>query len=58
MAVARVQTGIRLTETVYGKLVTVAAKNKRSVNNYVETLIEKHLEDIEREEGPIEVTKR
>ena len=56
MAVNKIQTGLRLDESVYGKLKTIATKERRSINNLVEILIQDYLERYEQENGEIPIT--
>lgn len=51
MAIAKIQTGLRLDETVYGKLKTLSIQEGRSLNNLAEYIIKKYLEDYEAKNG-------
>lgn len=53
MAVSKIQTGLRINETTYAKLKTLSAKENRSINNLVEYIIQKYLEDFENTNGAI-----
>lgn len=53
MAVSKIQTGLRINETTYAKLKTLSAKENRSINNLVEYIIQKYLEDFENTNGTI-----
>ena len=44
---------LRLTDEVFNKVGTLATEEHRSVTNYIEFVLLKHLEDVERERGPI-----
>jgi len=54
MAVAKIQTGLRLDEKVYGKLKTLSIQEGRSLNNLAEYIIRKYLEDYETKNGPLD----
>ena len=54
MAVAKVQTGIRLVPSMYGKLKRLAKDDTRTVNNLVEFILRRYLDEYEREHGEIE----
>ena len=53
MAVAKIQTGLRLDEKVYGKLKTLSIQEGRSLNNIAEFIIRKYLEDYEEKNGEL-----
>lgn len=53
MPAAKIQTGLRLEETVYGKLKTLSIQEGRSLNNLVEYIIKKYLDDFEAKNGPL-----
>ena len=53
MADSKIQTGLRINETTYAKLKTLSAKEKLSINNLVEYIIQKYLEDFENTNGTI-----
>lgn len=53
MAVAKIQTGLRLDEKVYGKLKTLSIQEGRSLNNLAEFIIRKYLEDYEEKNGEL-----
>ena len=44
---------LRLTDEVFNKVGTLATEEHRSVTNYIEFVLLKHLEEVERERGPI-----
>ena len=56
MAVNKIQTGLRIDETTYAKLKTLSVKEKRSINNLVEYIIQKYLNDFEKSNGTIPLT--
>lgn len=53
MAVSKIQTGLRIEEGTYAKLRTLSAREGRSLNNLVEYIIRKYLEDYEAEHGTL-----
>ncbi len=54
MATTKIQTGLRLNETSYEKLRALASREARSLNNLVEYIIQRYLEDYETTNGPIQ----
>ena len=52
---SKVQTGLRLDEVLYGKLKTLSENENRSINNFVETLVRKHIEGYETAHGAIQI---
>jgi hypothetical protein len=55
MSVIKIQTGLRIDETTYGKLKTLAQQENRSLNNLVEYIIRQYLTEFEKKNGPLEV---
>lgn len=53
MAVNKIQTGLRINETTYAKLKTLSESENRSLNNLVEYIIQKYLNDFEKNNGTI-----
>ncbi|MCX4328300.1 MAG: hypothetical protein OSJ45_13575 [Lachnospiraceae bacterium] len=53
MAANKIQTGLRINETTYAKLKTISIKENRSINNLVEYVIQKYLNDYEENNGSI-----
>ena len=53
MAINKIQTGLRISEETYAKLKTLSEKENRSLNNLVEYIIQKYLEDFEIANGSI-----
>lgn len=51
MAVAKIQTGLRIDEEVYGKLKTLSIQEGRSLNNLVEYIIKRYLDNYEAANG-------
>lgn len=46
---------LRLSDEVYDKIARLANKEHRSMTNYIEFVLLKHLNEIEQKRGPIEV---
>lgn len=44
---------LRLSEEVFDKIGILATDEHRSLTNYIEFVLLKHLEEVERERGPI-----
>lgn len=44
---------LRLTDEVFDKIGVLATNEHRSMTNYIEYVLLKHIEDIEQERGPI-----
>lgn len=55
MAVSKIQTGLRIDETTYGKLKTLSIKDGRTLNNLVEYIIRQYLSDYEQTHGSVPV---
>lgn len=53
MAVIKIQTGLRIDETTYGKLKTIAQNESRTLNNLVEHIIRQYLCEYESQHGEI-----
>lgn len=53
MSTLKIQTGLRLDETTYGKLKTLANKEGRSLNNLVEYIIRQYLSGYEVAHGSL-----
>lgn len=51
---AKIQTGIRIEESLYNKLKTIAEIEGRSVNNLNEFIIRRFVSDYEAEHGPVQ----
>lgn len=56
MATNKVQTGLRLNEVTYEKAKILAVKEQRSLNNFIEHVIQKYIESYESENGPIPIS--
>ena len=52
----KIQTGLRLEENALAKITFIAKKQKRSLNNQIEFLVEQFIEKYESEHGPIPVS--
>lgn len=46
---------LRSSDEVFDKIGALATRDHRSITNYIEYVLLKHLEDVEREQGPIEI---
>lgn len=53
MAILKIQTGLRIDETTYGKLKTISENENRSLNNLIEYVLKNYLSDYERKNGTI-----
>ncbi|MCI8747412.1 MAG: hypothetical protein HFH67_06035 [Lachnospiraceae bacterium] len=53
MAVPKIQTGLRINEVTYAKLKTLSTEENRSINNLVEYIIQKYLNEYEKNNGAI-----
>lgn len=53
MAVVKIQTGLRIDETTYGKLKTLSQQEGRTLNNLVEHIIRQYLAAYEQDHGPV-----
>ena len=55
MATDKLVFTLRLSSEVFDKIGVLATNEHRSLTNYIEFVLLKHLEDVEREHGPISV---
>lgn len=55
MAISKIQTGLRIDETTYGKLKTLSESENRSLNNLVEYILKSYLSEYEKSNGSIPV---
>ena len=46
---------LRLSDEVFDKIGVLATKEHRSITNYIEYVLLKHLEEVEREQGEIDL---
>lgn len=53
MAAIKIQTGLRLEESLYEKVKTLSLKEGRSLNNLAEYIIRQYIEDYENQNGPL-----
>ena len=53
MAVIKIQTGLRLGENLYNKLRILSQKEGRSLNNLMEFIAKKYVEDYELQNGTL-----
>lgn len=54
MATNKIQTGLRLNESTYNKAKVLSDKEKRSLNNLIEYVLEAYIKDYEAKNGEIE----
>ena len=52
---SKIQTGLRLSEELYGKLKTLSETENRSLNNLAEFILKKYIADYENQNGAIQV---
>lgn len=45
---------LRLSDEVFDKIGALATREHRSMTNYIEYVLIKHLQDVERDQGPIQ----
>ena len=50
---AKIQTGLRLDEELYGKLKTLSVQEGRSLNNLIEYITRQYLAEYESKNGPV-----
>lgn len=53
MATNKVQTGLRLNEPLYEKIRSISSMEKRSLNNLIEFVLQRYVEDYEKKNGPV-----
>lgn len=53
MATPKIQTGLRLNEPLYDKLRAISERESRSLNNLIEYIAQKYVEDYETANGPV-----
>lgn len=53
MAISKVQTGLRLPESLYDKAVAIAKIENRSLNNLVEYALQKFVSEYEKDHGAV-----
>lgn len=54
MPTNKVQTGLRLNETIYEKAKIISAREQRSLNNFIEFVIQRYIEEYEDQNGEIQ----
>lgn len=54
MATIKIQTGLRLNESLYEKTRVLASKEQRSLNNLIEYVLQRYVEDYEAQHGVIQ----
>ena len=55
MAANKIQTGLRLNETIYEKLRVLSSRETRSLNNLIEHVLQCYLNEYEAEHGVIQI---
>lgn len=53
MPTNKVQTGLRLNEMTYEKAKVISAREQRSLNNFIEFVIQRYIEEYENKNGEI-----
>lgn len=53
--IAKIQTGLRISESIYRKAVELAKMENRSLNNLAEYALQKYISEYEKENGAISV---
>lgn len=54
MAEAKIQTGLRIDETLYKKILAVSQIQRRSLNAQIEYILDLYTRDFEKLSGPLE----
>ena len=57
MATNKREFTLRLSDEVFDKIGALATNEHRSITNYIEYVLIRHLEEVEREQGPIKIEK-
>lgn len=55
MATNKIQTGLRLNEILYEKAKFISSKEQRSLNNFIEYVVQKYIDDYEAKNGIIQI---
>lgn len=55
MATDKIQTGLRVKESIYEKAKVIASREQRSFNNLVEYAIQRYIDEYEAQNGPIQI---
>lgn len=53
MATSKIQTGLRLNESIYEKLKVISTAEQRSLNNLIEFIVQKYVDEYEQLNGPV-----
>lgn len=56
MATSKIQTGLRLDETIYSKVKSLSELEGRSINNLIEFIVRRYISEYENENGPLPVS--
>lgn len=54
MPTNKIQTGLRLSERTYEKARALSIVEQRSLNNLIEYIVQKYIEDYEAQNGPLQ----
>lgn len=55
MPTNKIQTGLRLNETIYEKVKVISTREQRSMNNFIEFVVQRYIEEYERKNGEVEI---
>jgi len=58
MATNKIQTGLRLNEATYEKARILSTREQRSLNNLIEYVVQRYIDDYENKNGPIQVPEQ
>ena len=53
MATNKIQTGLRISESLYDKVRYLSGKEQRSLNNLIEYILQQYIDSYEKEHGAI-----
>ena len=56
MPTNKVQTGLRLNGITYEKVKVISAREQRSLNNFIEFVIQRYIEEYEKGNGEIQIS--
>lgn len=55
MATIKIQTGLRLNESLYEKIKYLSVKEQRSLNNLIEYIVQQYVNEYETNHGSIQI---
>jgi len=55
MATNKIQTGLRINENIYKKILFLSKKEQRSLNNLIEYVLQQYVDKYENENGEIPI---